>query len=58
MLAGVAGGAFSDFDEAVDRAVAIAPEQISPDPARAARYRESYDTYRRLYDGVEGALDA
>jgi xylulokinase len=58
MLAGVAGGAFSDFDQAVDRAVAIAPEQISPDPERAARYRESYETYRRLYDGVEGALDA
>jgi xylulokinase len=58
MLAGIAGGAFADFDEAVDRAVAIAPEQISPDPERAARYRESYETYRRLYDGVEGALDA
>jgi xylulokinase len=58
MLAGVAGGAFSDFDEAVDRAVAIAPEQISPDPERAADYRESYQAYRRLYDGVEGALDA
>lgn len=58
MLAGVAGGAFSDFDQAVERACALAPEEISPDPARAARYRESYDAYRRLYDGVEGALDA
>jgi xylulokinase len=57
MLAGVAGGAFADFDDAVDRAVAIAPEPISPDPARAARYEEGYAAYRRLYDGIEGALD-
>jgi xylulokinase len=57
MLAGVAGGSFADFDDAVERAVAIAPEQISPDPGRAGRYREGHDAYRRLYDGVEGALD-
>jgi xylulokinase len=57
MLAGVAGGAFASFDEAVDEAVELAPAQIVPDQGRAEAYRESYTTYRRLYDGVEGALD-
>jgi xylulokinase len=57
MLAGVAGGAFADFDDAVARGVAIAPGPITPDAGRAARYEEGYAAYRRLYDGVEGALD-
>jgi xylulokinase len=57
MLAGVAGGAFDDFDDAVARAVAIAPEPILPDPERVARYRAGYAAYRRLFDGVEKALD-
>ena len=57
LLAGVAGGAFADFDDAVARGVAIAPGPIAPDAGRAARYEEGYAAYRRLYDGVEGALD-
>jgi xylulokinase len=57
MLAGVAGGAFSDFDDAVDRGVATAPEAIVPDPTRAARYEEGYAAYRRLYDGIEGSIE-
>ena len=56
MLAGVAGGTFADFDDAVARAVAIAPEPIVPDAARVARYAEGYAAYRRLFDGIEGAL--
>ncbi len=56
MLAGVAGDAFSDFDDAVDRVVATAPEAIAPDPTRAARYEEGYAAYRRLYDGIEGSI--
>jgi xylulokinase len=56
MLAGVAGGAFADFDDAVGRVVATAPEAIVPDPGRAARYEETYAAYRRLYDGIEGSL--
>jgi xylulokinase len=56
MLAGCAGGVFSDFDDAVARAVALAPEAIRPDPERAARYEETYAAYRRLYDGVEGSI--
>jgi xylulokinase len=57
MLAGVAGGAFADFDDAVSRGVAIAPEPISPNAAAVSRYEDGYAAYRRLYDGVEGALD-
>jgi len=56
MLAGVAGGAFAGFDDAVARAVAVAPEQVLPDPERAAVYEEGYAAYRRLYDGIEGSL--
>jgi xylulokinase len=53
MLAGVAAGAFSDFDDAVQRGVATAPEPILPNPERAAIYEEGYAAYRRLYDGIE-----
>jgi xylulokinase len=56
MLAGTAGGMFADLAEAVDRSVAVAPEPVIPDPARAAVYAESYAAYRRLYDGIEGSL--
>lgn len=55
LLAGVAGGIFSDLDEAVRRTVMIAPEPILPGSA-AAQYEESYGRYRALFDGVEGAL--
>jgi xylulokinase len=54
MLAAVAGGTFSDFDDAVARGVATATEEIAPDPDRAALYAERYAAYRRLYDGIEG----
>jgi xylulokinase len=56
MLAGVAGGAFADLDDAVARGVAIAPEPVLPDPDRAAVYAQGYAAYRRLYDGIEGSL--
>jgi xylulokinase len=54
MLAGVAGGVFADFDDAVARAVRVAPEPLRPD--RPDRYAERYAAYRRLYDGVERSL--
>jgi xylulokinase len=56
MLAGVAGGSFNGFEDAVARAVATAPDPVLPDPGRVARYQETYESYRRLYDGVEGSL--
>jgi len=56
MLAGVASGSFTDFDDAVERGVTTAPDPILPDPERAARYEEGYAAYRRLYDGIEGSI--
>lgn len=56
MLAGVASGMFADLDDAVARAVAVAPEPIRPDQGRAERYAGGYAGYRRLYDGVEGSI--
>jgi xylulokinase len=56
MLAGVAGGAFADFDDAVARGVALAAEPIVPDPTRAETYEQTYAAYRRLYDGIEGSI--
>lgn len=56
MLAGVAGGLFRDCDEAVERAVRLAPTPVEPDPGRVDLYQEAYQEYRRLYDGVEEAL--
>lgn len=55
MLAGVAGGVFADFDDAVARVVALAPEPVLPNPERAAIYAAGHAAYRRLYDGVEGS---
>jgi xylulokinase len=55
MLAALAGGVFVDFDQAVDRAVALAPEPLLPNAERAAIYAEGHAAYRRLYDGIEGS---
>jgi xylulokinase len=52
MLAGVAGGTFADFDDAVARTVVTAPP-VRPDPGRTARYADSYAAYQRLFDGIE-----
>jgi xylulokinase len=56
MLAGVASGAFGDLAEAAGRCVQLAAEPILPRPELAATYEASYGAYRRLFDGVEGAL--
>jgi xylulokinase len=56
MLAGIAAGTFTDLDDAVDRAVALAPEPVVPSPAAVAVYAESYGRYRALFDRVEEAL--
>jgi xylulokinase len=56
MLAGVADGAFADLSEAAAASVELAAEPVLPRPAHRAVYDERYAAYRRLFDGVEGAL--
>jgi xylulokinase len=56
MLAAVAAGHFRDVAEAASRCVLLAPEPVVPRSEFADRYAEAYAAYRRLFDGVEGAL--
>ena len=56
MLAAVAAGHFADLGEAAARSVRLADQPILPQPETAETYAEAYGAYRRLYDGVEGAL--
>jgi xylulokinase len=53
-LAGTAAGTFTDLDDAVARAVEVAPATVDPDPAVRDRYDEAYERYRALFDAVEG----
>ena len=54
-LAATAAGTFADLDDAVARAVELAPTSVDPDPALRDRYDEAYAQYRGLFDAVEGA---
>jgi xylulokinase len=56
LLAAVAAGTFRSLQDAVNRAVALAPEPFVPDVRRQSIYAEAYARYRALYRGVEGAL--
>jgi xylulokinase len=56
MLAGVADGAFRDLGEAAAASVELAAEPVRPRAEHRGAYDESYGAYRRLFDGVEGAL--
>jgi xylulokinase len=56
MLAGVAAGCFADLAEAAAQSVHLAAEPVLPRPETAATYAHAYAAYRRLFDGVEGAL--
>jgi xylulokinase len=56
LLAGVATGIFPDITDAVTRTVRVADQPFLPDPERRSLYDDAYANYRRLYDGVEGAL--
>jgi xylulokinase len=56
MLAAAAAGHFRDVEEAASRCVRLAPEPVLPRPELAELYADAYAAYRRLFDGVEGAL--
>jgi xylulokinase len=56
MLAGVAAGCFDDLGQAAAACVRLAPEPVRPRPETAETYEAAYRAYRRLFDGVEGAL--
>ncbi|MDT7579681.1 MAG: xylulokinase [Pseudonocardiales bacterium] len=56
LLATVACGTFTDLDEAVKTCVVTADEPIRPRAVNEDVYAEAYASYRRLFDGVEGAL--
>jgi xylulokinase len=56
MLAAVGAGTFADLDEAVKTCVVTADEPIMPRRDFAEVYAVAYQRYRRLFDGVEGAL--
>ena len=42
--------------ESASASVELAPEPVVPRPQHADIYAEAYGAYRRLFDGVEGAL--
>jgi xylulokinase len=56
LLAGMAVGTFTDISDAVDRAVALAPDPVTPDPAGVEAYAAAYPRYRTLFDHIEEAL--
>jgi xylulokinase len=52
LLAGVAGGVFTDAHDAVTRCVRVR-ETVEPNPAWVAVYEELYSRYRALYPALE-----
>ncbi len=56
MLAAVAAGHAADLAQAARAVVRLAEAPVEPRPDAVARYDAAHAAYRRLYDGVEGAL--
>jgi xylulokinase len=56
MLAGIATGMFGDAAEAAACCVRTAAQPVLPRPETHEIYADGYARYRRLFDGVEGAL--
>jgi xylulokinase len=57
LLAGIATGVYRSLDEAVERTVAYERE-FRPDPAMAARYRQRFATYEKLYPALRAVNPA
>ena len=51
MLAGVACGVFSDFDEAAGKCTRIL-SRTEPDPETHAFYQKQYEVYARIHDAL------
>ena len=51
MLAGVASGSFSSFEESVRLCVAV-ERRLTPDPKMAAIYDEGFEKYRAIHDAL------
>jgi xylulokinase len=52
LLAATGAGLFGSVEEAADALVHVTTK-VSPDPARAARYREVYAAYQGLYTDLK-----
>ena len=56
ILAGVGAGVYKDFDEAVNRTVAVKRRQ-EPDPENRGAYDRGYETYVALYRALKDLMD-
>jgi xylulokinase len=56
MIAGISTGMFRDAADAAARCVRVAAEPVLPRDELRSLYADGYARYRRLFDGVEGAL--
>ena len=55
MLAGVGTGLFGSFEEAAAQTVKVR-KTFAPDPGVKAVYDQGYETYRKLYERLEGMM--
>lgn len=51
MLAGVALGSFSSFDDSVEKCVHI-ERRLSPDPESAKIYQAGFEKYKAIHDAL------
>lgn len=56
MLAGVALGAYSDYEEAIERVVRV-QDRFEPDPHASAAYDRLYPIYKELYPDVKPYME-
>lgn len=54
--AGIAGGVFKGYGEAISSAVTIS-RTVSPDKAKTAIYNKKYDKYRKIVDALDCVWD-
>ncbi|MEA3336891.1 MAG: xylulokinase [Chloroflexota bacterium] len=53
LLAGIGTGVYADAHSAVEHTVRGGQQPVLPNPQRAARYAESYETYVRLFPALQ-----